>query len=513
MNTVDHDFLQLVDNEPLTLICGPLADFLFEDFIRDARPIVRYLADHYNIRELSRFGKELFDRLYNQDEVEWLITLNDYEEYFRAVSNGEPIKYPKGYKTEHGMWWSIMSDLTNAPNWLNILAHAGGNQFAAGNCAVSILNQLSELIEQMIDEGLLDIQKMQQLSQKLQELRQQMQDALDKGDQTAADKARKQGKAIAQELNNMLQNIHDNIKVNAQSIIYQAQSDSEQLEDDMSTLCGDKDGAGSHAGKLQEKKELAKKLRRNRQLREICKKLGAIKQAWTQRKRAVKAKASYESIVGAEFSNNLLKAFPTELALASSDAGKKLFALKYSQRTILTKSYDAKRTDLNRGPICLYIDTSGSMLGERETWAKAVALAVLEHAQADGREVQIHLFDNRVGHSETFTPKSKTQDVIDYILSWNLGGGTSFEAVLSHAANLRLKTGADILMITDGYSSTSDKTRRVFKLFCESTGSELTTIVIGGADASQCRPFSDKVYALDDLNPNSTADTLIKALP
>lgn len=510
---IEHDFIQLIENEPLTLVCGPLADFLFEDFIRDAKPIVRYLVDQYNIKELSRFGKELFDRLYNQDDVQWLVTIDDYETYFRALCNGEPVKYPKGYKTEHGLWWSIMSDLTNAPNWLNLLGHAGGNQFTSGNCAVSLLNQLSELIEEMIEQGVLNMQKMQQLSDQLQDARQKLQEALDKGDQGAADKARKEGKAAANKLNEMLQDVHDNVKVNAQSIIEQAQTESEQLENDLSTLCGNKNGDGSHVGKLAEKKELAKKLKRNRQLRDICKKLGAIKQAWSQRKRAVKTKSSYDAIVGAEFSNNLLKAFPTELALASSDAGKKLFALKYSQRTILTKSYDSKRTDLNRGPICLYIDTSGSMMGEREVWAKAVALAVCEQAQEDNREVQIHLFDNRVATSEVFPATSNRAEAIDFMLSWSLGGGTSFESVLIHAANLRLKAGADFLMITDGYSSTSDKARQTFKKFCESTGSELTTIVIGGTDATHCKPFSDNVYALPDLQAGTTADVLIKALP
>jgi uncharacterized protein with von Willebrand factor type A (vWA) domain len=508
----EKDFISLCDNEPLTLICGPLADFLWEDFARDSRPVVRYLADQFNLKQLSRFGKEVFDRLYNTDDVQWLVSLDAFEEYFRAVCNGDTATFPKGYKTENGMWWGIMSDLTNAPNWLHILNHAGGNQFAAGNCAVSILNQISDVIDEMIEESVIDIQAMNQMSSKLESLRQQVADALSSGDTEKAEKARSEARKIAEQFNEALQNVHNYVSVQTQQILENAQNDSEQIQDDLNTLAGNVDGEGSNVGKLSEKKELAKKLRNNRQLRQICKKLGALKQAWSQRKRAKQSKASYEAIVGAEFSNNVLKAFPTELALASTDAGRKLFALKYSQRTLLTKSYDAKRTDLDRGPICVYMDSSGSMSGDREIWAKAVALAIIEQAREDNREVQVHLFDNRIGLSQTFKPSQKCVDAIDFVLSWHLAGGTSFEAVLQHAMKSKINKAADVLMITDGFSNTNQSTRNQFKCFCDSTGTQMTTIVIGDGDASECRLFSDNVFAVNNLSMDATADSLVKAI-
>lgn len=511
-NTFEKDFISLCDNVPLTLICGPLADFLWEDFARDARPIVRYLADQFNIKQLSRFGKEIFDRLYNNDDVEWLVSLDDFETYFRAICNGEESAFPKGYKTENGLWWALMSDLTNAPNWSDILAHASGNQFASGNCAVSILNQISDIIDEMIMDNVLNADAMNQMGAQLEKLRQQVSDALKQGQTEEAAKARDKAKKIAEKLNEMLQNVHNHVSVQTQQILENAQKESEQLEDELSTLAGTTDGEGSHVGKLAEKKELAKKLRNNRQLRKICQKLGALKQAWTQRKRAKKGKASYEAIVGAEFSNNILKAFPTELALASSDAGRKLFALKYSQRTILTKSYDAKRTDLDRGPICVYMDSSGSMSGEREVWAKAVALAIIEQARSDNREVQIHLFDNRIGYSKTFKPADKCGEAVDFVMSWHLSGGTSFEAVLRHAMESKIHSAADVLMITDGFSNTNQSTRSQFKAFCDSTGTQMTSIVIGDGDAAECKLFSDSVFAISNLSIEATADSLLKAI-
>ena len=111
------DFIRLVNNEPLTLACSALADFLWDDFIRDSRPVVTYLIDQHNIRQLSRFGKELFDRLYNGDNVKWLVTEDAYEQYFRKVCDGDTASLPEGYKPENGIWYAIMADLSQAAGW------------------------------------------------------------------------------------------------------------------------------------------------------------------------------------------------------------------------------------------------------------------------------------------------------------------------------------------------------------------------------------------------------------
>ena len=127
------EFVRLINNEPLTLACSALADFLWDDFVRDTRPVVKYLIDQYNIQQLSRFGKELFDRLYSGDNVKWLVTEDAYEEYFRKVCNGDSSAIPTGYKPENGIWYAIMSDLGQTAAWPELLRRCVGNQFNAGN--------------------------------------------------------------------------------------------------------------------------------------------------------------------------------------------------------------------------------------------------------------------------------------------------------------------------------------------------------------------------------------------
>ena len=60
MNLTTHsEIIRLIVNEPLTLSCSALADFLWEDFIRDARPSVTYLIDSYNIK-IVKVGFDVF---------------------------------------------------------------------------------------------------------------------------------------------------------------------------------------------------------------------------------------------------------------------------------------------------------------------------------------------------------------------------------------------------------------------------------------------------------------------
>ena len=193
MNTsLRSDRVRIQSSEPLTLAVNALTDFLWEDFIVDTRPSVNYLAEEYNIKQLSRFGKEIFQRLYNADEdVKWLVSEQAYEDWFRANQDGNEIPYPEGYKPENGIWYSIMQDLTDAGGWPRLVALSVGDQFNSGNNAINVLNDLSELIEQQIEEGAIDPDTLFNGEQKMQELRDQYNEAMAKGDTEAAAEARK----------------------------------------------------------------------------------------------------------------------------------------------------------------------------------------------------------------------------------------------------------------------------------------------------------------------------------
>ncbi len=188
--------------------------------------------------------------------------------------------------------------------------------------------------------------------------------------------------------------------------------------------------------------------------------------------------------MGAKFSDEVIKAFPTELALAGTDEGKALFALKYAQKTILSKDFEAKVKNLDKGPVVLYVDISGSMMGAAETWSKAISVVIAEECLEQGREVQIHLFDTMVQKSVTLQPDRKdNSELIDFVVSWVTQGGTSFGSVIDHClTRATIDDKADILMITDGQATVPDGFVKRIKKFKDLKGIQWSAFVIGIED-------------------------------
>ena len=297
-------------------------------------------------------------------------------------------------------------------------------------------------------------------------------------------------------------------------IVDQVIKDSDETNEALSTLHGVEAGKGQKLNDLKEKQELANKLKNNKKLRELTKKLGALRRVWTQRKRAKKTSASYESITGATFSNDVTKAFPAELALAGTPQGRALFALKFSQKTILTKDYTAHQNNLGKGPVVMYIDVSGSMSGEPELWSKAIAFVIAEEALKQKRKVWISLFDTRVDQTVELRPgDNNLRTLLDFVGAWTLGGGTSFNAVLSHAVDKGCKDQrADVLMITDGHSDVNENLKRRVKAFKTNTGTQWSTVCINTDVPDVCREFSDDVYSVNVYNTENTIDAIQKCL-
>lgn len=514
MSQTRREFLRLSENEPLTLSCGALADFLWEDFVRDQRPSISFLINHYNITQLSRFGKEIFERLYNEDNVNWLISEQEVEDYFRAVCDGLPPQMPQGYKPENGIWYAIMNELTNAAGWPYLLARCVGDQFASGNNAVMLLNELAEEIEQSISEGAFDVQLLTQSSEKLQELRDKYRQALKDGQADKAAGLRQQAKELVNQINDAVQQAAEKVGSQTTQAVDRVNAAHDQLKEQMENLCGDTAGKGSAAGTLAEKKALANRLSRNEKLRKIAQRLGTLRRIWAERKRARKAQSTYENVVGARFDNNVVQAFPTELALAASPQGRALFALKYSERTLLTKDYSANLKDLGKGPIVMYIDVSGSMTGAREIWSKAIAFVIAEEALKQNRTVQINLFDTHIQNSVTIAPKASDKaKLLDFVGDWVLLGGTSFNSVINHAlTNAELKKNSDVLMITDGEASVADAFAKRLDAFKDESGTQWTTFCLATHLPNVVTTFSDDSYLVDISDDHNVIDAFQKAI-
>ncbi len=508
------EIIRLIANEPLTLACSALADFLWDDFIRDARPSVTYLINTYNIKQLSRFGKELFERFYSGDDVKWLVTEEAYEDYFRKMCDGDTTAIPQGFKPENGIWYAIMSDLSQAVAWPALVQRSVGNQFNAGNNAINTINELSKVISETIEQGQFDVQLLTAASQKLEDLRQQCQVAQAKGDTKEANKIRQEGKLLGEKIAEAVQEARSKIQSQSHGIVDKVLEKCQETNDAIDSLYGTQAGSGSHLADLKEKKDLAKRLSYNQQLQRLIQKLGALRRTWQEKKRARKITDKYEFITGAKFGDDVPKTFPSEIALASTEQGRALFALKYSQKTLLTKDYTAHRKDIGKGPIVIYIDVSGSMGGEPELWSKAITFVIAEQALKEKRNVQINLFDTRIANSITLeSNRTNNSELLDFVGTWTLGGGTSFSAVIAHALDTaEIKDQTDVLMITDGQSEVNEVFISRLNKFKQTNGLQWSTICINSIIPLVCKTFSDELYSVNLKDQDKTIDIIQKCL-
>jgi len=502
-----REFIRLTESEPLVLAVSALADFLWEDFVRDSRPCVKYLADHYNIKQLSRFGKELFDYLYNGSAVTPLVSIDEVEEYFRAQQNGLNPEMPKGYKPESAFWLGLFADICDAPVWPQVVANCVGNQFNSGNNAVNILNELSEVIQKEIDSDSLSIESLTEGADKLQQIREDYLKAKKAGDNEKAAKLRQEGKQLAKQIEQSLQKSRQQLQPSTAAAVEKAKQKSDDMEKAMMSLAGDEKGKGQKGMDLDEKRKLAAKLSKNSKLRQLARRLGALRRAWNDRKRARRSAANYSDIVGARFSDAITQAFPAEIAIAGTEEGKALFLLKYSQKTLLTKDYEAKIKELDRGPLVMYIDISGSMAGDSEIWSKAIAFVVTEECLKSNRKVQINLFDTEVQDSIVLTPGSaNNESLIDFVMSWITKGGTSFVSVINHAlTKADIDDKADILLITDGCAQVPEAFIKRLNNFKQEQGITWNSFCIGKA-SEVLSSFSDIVQIVDTENDPECSD-------
>lgn len=507
------DVVRLAESEPLVLAVSALTDFLWPDFVREAKPRVNYFSDQYDIRQLSRFGKELFEFLYTGGDVNLLVSMEDIENYLHEKQDGSNPAPPKGYKPENVLWQSILIGLATSPIYSSVYENCLGKHFESGNTAVCILNEISDVVGEMIDEDKAVQKALTVMASDLQQMRKDFTDAVKDGDNQKASQLRQQGKELGQRIEDILKGAHDQYRSEIQDSIEQGHKEAGDIQEAMNAMAGNHEGFGVKLNDVQQKQDLAKRLQANRRLMELAQRLGGMKQAWSQRIRSKKHNSSFSDIVGAKMSDDVTKAFPSEIALAATEEGKALFAYKHSQKTILSKDFEAAVKELNKGPVVMYVDISGSMAGNSELWSKAISYVVAEQCSKENREIQIHLFDTGVNQSIVLEPRSGDHEgLLNFLMAWYTRGGTSFDQVMIHASvRADIDPRADILIITDGECQVTDLTVRRFNAFKDNNKIDVFGFCIGKKSESLLR-FCDSVHLVDICEDAESSDLFQKAI-
>ena len=264
-------------------------------------------------------------------------------------------------------------------------------------------------------------------------------------------------------------------------------------------------------GGYQEKLKLLEKIKGSKKLREIAELIGRYRKLALSTFKNKIAKG-INSIYDIELGKDLGKLIPTEISNLTNPVLRKTFHKKFVENNLMQYKYIGKEKKA-KGPIVVCIDSSGSMHGAPEVWAKSVAMGLLEIAKAENRSLHVIHFDassKKHLHTNSFLKKDAydVREVID-MAEFFASGGTLFEPPLELAQDKinedKEFTKADIVFITDGNSTVTNDWLSNFKLWKKSKNVTIHSILIDVTYHTDCSVnlFSDKVTKLNSIRKNS----------
>ncbi|MEB2836163.1 MAG: VWA domain-containing protein [Desulfurococcales archaeon] len=191
------------------------------------------------------------------------------------------------------------------------------------------------------------------------------------------------------------------------------------------------------------------RLARNTNVERILRIVMGVKFSLTSKSKLMK-RHSRGWLGGIEYGSDLERLHYSQLALPEE-----LFLAKLADSKLLL--YE-KALPAAKGPIYVLLDKSGSMIGEKIDWARAVAVALLQRSAMENRPFYARFFDSTVYplmKVSKSTHPSEVLDVLKYLATVRAGGGTNITGALLAAIDdvvsaSQREAVSDIVIITDG---------------------------------------------------------------
>ena len=256
-------------------------------------------------------------------------------------------------------------------------------------------------------------------------------------------------------------------------------------------------------------RSLAAQLRDDARLRRIAQLAGRFRRIAGGKRRS-RVRHGADEMVDIEQGVDLGRLLPLELAQLVHPRTRLLTLRNMVELLCPQYRLEGKET-LGKGPLVVAIDKSGSMDGDKDIWATAVALALLVVAQHERRPFALLCFDGTVKHESIVAPGAALPEAAVFIPA---DGGTNIDNVIwrgleiieQRPAALR---EADIVLITDGGSDPTDAAE------LRERAVKLGVTVLGAAidvEPSWLAPWCDEVIGTHDMSrvDDRAADALFR---
>jgi uncharacterized protein with von Willebrand factor type A (vWA) domain len=370
------------------------------------------------------------------------------------------------------------------------------------------LKNAAELAEQQKQNPEADAAAQKDLQKKIDELKE------------AAANAAKVSEA---RLNQKARMFEDQLKHRDQTELKRMQIRSAQLSEEIDRVAQDGHDFSlefGQGGRLSagERLELGRRLARNKKLGELARLVGRFKQDARALRRRTLDRGMAEAY-DIERGSELGRLIPAELVALHHRGLRADFLRRLLEGEIL--QYRLREDEQKgKGPMVVCIDVSSSMQGDKELWAKAVSLTLMDIARRQRRLFRAVLFSSGpesmrvldLNDKRRYQPElAKVLEMAEYFP----GGGTDFQAPIDAAVELledkKLKRG-DIVVITDGECQVApewlaDLRRRrdelKFSIFA-------VLVDVGSSQLSTLAQFSDRVSSVKQLTVEGSREIFLK---
>lgn len=293
----------------------------------------------------------------------------------------------------------------------------------------------------------------------------------------------------------------------------------QELEDttEEAQTWGDTIGTGSRTPPGQ-KLELGRRLAGNEKLKKLARMVGRMKfHAQALRKKVFER--SSEELLEVEQGDALHRLLPHELITLHHPLLRKDFYRRFLDQELIQYSLRGVE-EKGKGPMIVCLDGSSSMSGDKEVWAKAVTLTLLELARKQRRRFRSICFSSaetplqilEMNPRERYEVDTKTiMDLAEYFP----GGGTDFQKPLDAALDClrqsRFKKG-DVVFITDGECQVDAEWAENFRREKDQLGFSLFSILIdmGPASLGTLKEFSDRISTIKQLTGDEAKEIFVR---
>ncbi len=266
-----------------------------------------------------------------------------------------------------------------------------------------------------------------------------------------------------------------------------------------------------------ERLELGKRLARNRRLGELARLVGRLKQEARALRRRTLDRGVAETY-DVERGGDIGRLVPSELVALTHPALARDFRRRLLEGELL--QYRLRDDEQKgKGPMVVCIDVSSSMEGEKELWAKAVSLTLMDIARRQRRLFRAVLFASGaetlkvldLNRARRYQPElPKVLEMAEYFP----GGGTDFQAPLDAAVALieeRKLKRADIVIITDGESSVAPEWLADLRRRKDNLQFSIYAVLVdlGSSATSTLAQFSDRVTSVTRLSDPKTREIFL----